>query len=669
MRNWVVGLGCAVAFFSHGILAQSVKGQTASDSLKSYDLSEIVIGGEVRQLGAPPRLHRVGLAGIVNQDKSDIAGVLRMLPSAHVQTNSRGETLVYIRGAGERQVAVFLDGAPLNVGWDNRVDLSMIPSNVLGDMALERGAISSAYGPGVPGGALNLHVRSISNSSSIKEITLQGGQPTSWQAKALYAKKLNRTSWLLGGSASQSDGFRTSSSSSLPFSQSGSMRTNSDRSTNALFSKVAHDFNGGAVGLTVFHVSSEKGVPPESHLDPTEESVRYWRYPEWRNTMAIVNAAYTMYPVHFSSTVWASRFGQQIDQYDTQAYAQRNFVQKDVDVSGGVRGVAEWKINDLAIRGIGFVSSTRHEQEDIEIFETNSLSVPTMVYSNVMYTMGSELGVPNGKGGHLVAGIALEGMNTPTTGDKPAQPSLQEWSFTLETDIPLGSNWEMLINAGKKPRFPTLRELYGVALDRFVLNEDLKSESTWLGEVGLGHRTSQYAFQVTSFIQKTKDTIDQTNIDVDGVRKRQRINLNGSRVIGLETNVFVRVSEQVTVDGLATILRPVALLEEGQSHLSEKPETLVTLNVEVDLTTRLRFRSSVVYTGRAYGLGLDNNFVALPTSTEVNFRASYGAFFANPGVYVEGYVGGDNVFDANTLPQLGLPSAGRSGRIGLNISF
>ncbi|MGB1375120.1 MAG: TonB-dependent receptor plug domain-containing protein, partial [Rhodothermales bacterium] len=98
------------------------------DSLKSYDLSEIVIGGQSRQEDRIQRVFRVDLATIARQDVPDVASTLRLLPSTSVQTNSRGETLVYIRSAGERQVAVFLDGAPLNIAWDNRIDLSLVPA-------------------------------------------------------------------------------------------------------------------------------------------------------------------------------------------------------------------------------------------------------------------------------------------------------------------------------------------------------------------------------------------------------------------------------------------------------------------------------------------------------------------------------------------------------------
>ena len=115
----------------------------------------------------------------------------------------------------------------------------------------------------------------------------------------------------------------------------------------------------------MFHADSEKGVAPESHVDPNVESVRYWRYPVWRNTMAIVNGASRVYPFHLFSTIWVSRFQQHISQYDSDSYDKATFRQEDLDISAGLRAVAEWKPKETTFRGIGFVSTTSHAQKDI----------------------------------------------------------------------------------------------------------------------------------------------------------------------------------------------------------------------------------------------------------------------------------------------------------------
>ena len=646
----------------------SVVAQEEPDSLVSYDLSEIVIGGEVRHADAAQRLYRIGLAELAKQDKPDVAGVLSLLPSAHLQTNSRGETLVYVRAAGERQVAIFLDGAPLNIGWDNRVDLSMIPANVLGGITLERGAVSSAYGPNLVGGAVNLNSRSLSRNTSIREANIQFGEPNSRAAKLMFAKKKGKVSMLIGGTLSRSDGVRVPHDADLPFSQDGDIRTNSDKASSTVYGRWDLEDDHRSLGVTVFHADSEKGVAPESHVDPNVESVRYWRYPVWRNTMAIVNGASRVYPFHLFSTIWVSRFQQHISQYDSDSYDKATFRQEDLDISAGLRAVAEWKPKETTFRGIGFVSTTSHAQKDIELGISAPSSMPESTYRNVLYSVGAEIAIPNKLEGQWLVGASLDGMSTPDSFDKPAQPALLDWSLNFEADFRVSDRLQVILNGGSKARFPTLRELYGVALNRFVLNPDLKGERVWLGEAGLRRSGERTALELTGFVQRTVDAIDQENVIVDGVRKRKRVNLDGSRVWGIELSGAYRPTSRFSVDGNGTWLRPVALSEDSERHLTEKPEVMATLNVAFSLRPSLRVSSSIRHLGSAYGLMPNNDQVSLPRSTEVNVRVAKSHYFRENAVFVEAYIGADNVFDSLTLPQLGLPSAGRSARIGINLS-
>lgn len=98
------------------------------DTLRMYGLTEIVVSSGRDRTTTASTVQKVSLAQIARTDAVSISGVARLIPAAHVQTNSRGETHVYLRNSGERQVAFFFDGALLNVPWDYRVDLSLIPS-------------------------------------------------------------------------------------------------------------------------------------------------------------------------------------------------------------------------------------------------------------------------------------------------------------------------------------------------------------------------------------------------------------------------------------------------------------------------------------------------------------------------------------------------------------
>lgn len=107
-----------------------------ADTLQEYNLAEIVVLSGEDQITSPTTVQRVRLAALARQDARSSAEFARLIPAAHVQTNSRGETLVHLRNAGERQVAFYFDGALLNVPWDHRADLGLVPASVVGGMTI-----------------------------------------------------------------------------------------------------------------------------------------------------------------------------------------------------------------------------------------------------------------------------------------------------------------------------------------------------------------------------------------------------------------------------------------------------------------------------------------------------------------------------------------------------
>ena len=101
--------------------------------------------------------------------------------------------------------------------------------------------------------------------------------------------------------------------------------------------------------------------------------------------------------------------------------------------------------------------------------------------------------------------------------------------------------------------------------------------------------------------------------------------------------------------------------------LTEKPEWLGGLDIAYNRGTGFSLFGEAVYTGTAYGLSEDNAFVSLDASLVVNSKLSYRVFLGT--VFGEVYVRVDNLFDRETLPQLGLPGPGRFVSTGLNVSF
>jgi outer membrane cobalamin receptor len=100
--------------------------------------------------------------------------VLRELPLVTVRTNSRGEAQFSLRGSGSdaRQVAVLIDGIPLHVGWDDRVDLSVMSAGAASNLTLVRGLPSILHGPNVLGGVVEMAASSRgSDRRAVRSVT------------------------------------------------------------------------------------------------------------------------------------------------------------------------------------------------------------------------------------------------------------------------------------------------------------------------------------------------------------------------------------------------------------------------------------------------------------------------------------------------------------------
>ena len=110
----------------------------APDSTRMYQLGSVTITDRRITQSKPLSQDIVSMAEINRADAATVADIIYEIPTARVQTNSRGEAVLYLRNAGERQVGIFLDGALINVPWDNRIDLSLVPLNAVGGLVAEK---------------------------------------------------------------------------------------------------------------------------------------------------------------------------------------------------------------------------------------------------------------------------------------------------------------------------------------------------------------------------------------------------------------------------------------------------------------------------------------------------------------------------------------------------
>ncbi|MGI9175463.1 MAG: TonB-dependent receptor [Rhodothermales bacterium] len=639
---------------------------------QAYELNEITVGGVQDRRATVATVQSVPLASLAREDATAAADVARLIPAAHVQTNSRGETLVYLRGAGERQVAVFFDGALLNIPWDNRVDLSLVPASVIGGMTVAKGGASVLYGTNVSGGAINLTSRALEGGGAFTEVSGTLGQPRAGQGHLTRLGQHGRLSYTGSIGYAEQNGAALPGNADLPFSQQGDIRTNTDRQLLNGFVRGSYWFRSGArLGVSALHIGGEKGIAPESHLDPDVSRVRYWRYPAWRTTMLIGHGALPVGPAsELRGAVWGSFFTQRIRQFGSARYDALKETQDDEDLTAGTR--LTWRqpagpgTLHLALNAL----TSQHEQQNVETGESGQpAEALRLTFRQHVYSGGAEYELPLAPRLRGLVGGSLDAIVMPLTGDKPGRDPFTDWSATTGLVYDLASAWTLRASTGRKVRFPTMRELFGEALNRFLVNPDLQPETSVLAEVGAGYRRGFLSGEVIGFYSRTSDAIDQRTVEAEGGSKRQRINLEGSRAFGVEAVGGARLGRW-SADGHLTWLHARTFREAAWRPFVERPEWLGTLTLAWNSLSGFSLAVQPVYTGRAYSLDDDGALVPLPASLALSLRTAYGfALDQRRGLFGEVFFRIDNATDAVVLPQLGLPGPGREARVGASLSF
>lgn len=651
-----------------------------SDTTTFFHPGAVVVGSRAARHRSANTVQRIGLAAVERSDATSVSQLARLIPSAHVQTNSRGESLLYLRNAGERQLAVYFDGALLNIPWDNRVDLDLIPALALAGISISKGSVSSEFGPNLMGGAVNLISRDLAGAGRYAEVGLHIGSGGERQFEAMHMGRSASVSYLAAVGYLERSGQTLPENPDLPFSQTDShLRTNTDLRRLNVLARAEYTFSSDvAVTIAALAIDAEKGIAPEGHKDPAQGGVRYWRYPDWTNRMVIATLgrpALEDHSISYQTSVWVNHFDQSIVAYASDAFETPTEREDDDDTTVGGRVVLAGDFERAGIHFSAGALHSRHDQIDSEYSFAPILRTeagPRQRYRQLLLNAGLEGDYRIGRAVYS-AGVNLDSRSV-LEADVFPEPAPQaalggRAGLIYEISGPL----EFRASAGRRSRFPTLREQFSGALGRFVLNPNLGSEEAWLSELSLRYEHGALALEATGFLTLTSNTIDQTVVVVEGSSKRKRVNLDGSRNIGVEFDGAYRPMPQVRTSATAMISHLRAEDSDTGAYdrpLTERPENTGTFRVEYVHPGGASAAVEIEYTGRAFSLDDDGEFVDLRVSTVSNLRGGYRTMLASrPQVSAELFLRVNNVGDTLVENQLGLPGPGRTALAGFKLSI
>lgn len=632
--------------------------------------------------------------------------VLRELPLVQVRTNSRGEAQLALRGAGERQIAILLDGIPLTLGWDHRTDLSVIPLTAARSIQVVRGLSSVLYGPNVLGGVVEIGMGAVDVARPeplrvALGVDHQGGYSAGVSSGAALDAGDGRLLVRGGIGRRARDGFTAPSGAGgvLPALEGGDLRVNSDLEHTDGFASVRYSNGGGSASISTTAFRAERGVPPEL----TESDPRLWRYPElWRSVTVVTGSLDGLINPLGTADLQASLgldiggttihdFDMPADPADPATPADAFFTTLAQTEESDDRTLTIRLRGDQHLKGGATISAaaTYSEVTHDEIIASGLLETPvpepeTGEYRQRLWSIGTEVDIPFGidigpfTGGRLSGGLALDGMDTPETGGRVAEgPSTTEWGGRLGLSATTTGGGLLIHSAvSRKGRFPALREMYSEALGRFEPNPGLQAEILTVIEAGFTSRFGPYDLQVVGFHQRLSDAIvrgaptETTTIDY----RYRRVNRDLIRSTGVEILAGYSVG-RFALETEVT-LQDVEVVEPGTSGVRAEyePEIAGGVGGTVPLIAGIEAGAEIEYWGRQYCSTPEpgqEDYATLDPSTRADLQLSRTvrlptapASFQQLGLEVAV----DNLGDTTIYDQCGLPQPGRTLRVQIRLN-
>ena len=686
MRTWRCILLVFCAWGPLAVSAQDVRDTIQVDSssvLTGYDLPNLTVRV------ARPALTTGGASAVLMELDSVFAlpapsmeEVLRAMPLIVIRRNSRGESQPALRGSEERQIGIFLDGVPLTIGWDHRSDMSIIPMTGAQSIRVIRGSSSTLYGPNTIGGVIEVEMaRGPSRSAPEPPVSLSFslGEPGSTSLSANAAKMIEMSDANLMVRAGV--GHRVNKGLLLPsgasedallhsqylVNQEG-LRLNSDsrREDGYLAARYLSE-DGPWASLTTSVYDLDRGVPPEAHQD----SPRFWRYPEQERVLIALSGGSGEQETDaglrsFEFALGLDASSSQIDQYETHSFSTVNGGEEADDQTITIRAKGGHTLGAQGELRSAFTFARVGRDEVLNGGDVTK-------YSQRLWGLGIESEWRLGRGDvtRVSLGAALDGSDTPKSGDKPQLNRLTDFGFRAGVSSLVKSGLILHANLSRRSRFPSLRELYSGALGRFVPNPNLRPETLFGSEAGITLGEENSSIQVVGFYQRLRNGIVRSSVTgIDGIHRFKRINHDRVKSLGLEL-LAVRTVGLTTFSGDLTIQDVTGLDGKGaRVELEYEPVISGRVGLEAPLGNVFRASGNVQIMGSQ--MCENPEIGGLQTlsgsgSLDLRLRSFFTLHSGSAMSRIEAGIGLANATDASIYDQCGLPQAGRTFQVQVRV--
>ena len=598
--------------------------------------------------------------------------VFRAIPLLHVRTNSRGEAEISARGSESRQVAVLVDGIPITLSWDGRADVSVIPSTTLQDVVFIRGLSSMLCGPNVLGGVIDVRIgqADFHPEPRATQVALGVDNVGAFGTTVTTSLRHAGTSgeWHVRGGV----GYRNSPGDPLargiaePLPREDDLRLNTDAETLDGFVVVRYRADQGTwLAFSGSSFLGERGIAAE--LGVPDAEARCWRYPHISRTLVVVSGGTGLLESPFGGQGnVAASVGFDRGRTDIDAYTARDYRTLDAFENGKDRTLTfRLLVSQMLGRGgdlrAAFIVADIHHDESVPDGEFE--------YEQRLWSAGLEgtwqlvesLGAL--KSLALSAGGACDVGQTPKAGGREALDRLTEGGGRIGLSAVVGGRSILHAGVSRRGRFPSLRELYSGALNRFAPNPALKPEKLLTAEAGVTTGLGRGQAQIVLFHSRLDDAVARITLED---RRFMRVNRDELRSTGIELAGSYALGPVALAADLT--LQDVELTDTQASQTNRPenlPEVFGSLNAHFPLLAGVEGGIGVEHTGEQFSIDHETGGDSrLPAQAIVNASISRAwpmtmSWVAGLFSSLETRCAVENVGDAPLYDAAGLPEPGR----------
>lgn len=628
---------------------------------------------------------------------ASLGELLREAPFVLIRQNSRGEQEISIRGSDSRQAAVLIEGIPVTLGWDSRVDPSLVPLAGVREVTTTRGLASLLDGPNVLGGVVEFgFLPQPGSTADYRELALATGidQASAWSATGAvrFASRTSLGMLHFGGGLGQRrrDGVALGRPGATGGTDAtgrpdpgrggrGSLRTNSDLEERNSFTTIRMvGGTGRHIGLTLVGLTAQRGVPPEQHL----LSPRRWRYPELSRSLVVLSTGTGLGRTPAGAGTLAASVGVQSGAVEVASYGDAQYTTITAREFGDERTVTGRVVATHSLAAHGMLRAG-HTTAEIRYDERIDGEAPAR-YRQRLHSTGVEVEWAFRGGLEISGGLVSDRAETPESGGREALGRLSRAGWRIGASVLTRAGtirWNASLH--RRSRFPALRELYSGALDRFAPNPGLAPETLRGIEAGatiVGGPVAEAGFraQAVVFDHRLHDAVVRVTLPD---RRFQRINRDRIHSRGLELMTDWS-SRPAAADGRARgvslaadlLIQRVRVSDaalsgtaEGQRRAEHQPAVRGSIAVAIPLPLALRGTAGVRMMGRQVCEHPE-------LSRQVELRSQMEGQMAVTRVWrtlgsrrARLVLAVDNVADAAVFDQCGLPVPGRTLRLAIEL--